>query len=176
MQWPLCQVYVFKSKGEIVGVSMWSIFPTKDPRVKVIYQGKLRIAMAFRQRGLHVEAVLRYYFRRQFSDPLTTFWFLSIASVFNYVSARRQVGDVHILNKRYKSEQERKQIAPIEAVLVSRMEMDNFQFDPENGAIYVHVYIAPSTFDEFPASYMQLPEAKGESRWACRIAERPGYL
>jgi hypothetical protein len=41
-------------------------------------------------RFLLVDAVLRYWFRQQLRRPCTPFWLVSIASVFNYVSMRRQ--------------------------------------------------------------------------------------
>lgn len=74
----------------IIGLSSWRSVATANNRVRMIVQGKLRVAIEYRRRGLHIFAGLAYYLREQLCHPLTTFIFISIASLYNFVSMKKR--------------------------------------------------------------------------------------
>jgi hypothetical protein len=59
--------FVQKADRQLVGVSFWRTKETSNARQRVIVQGKLRVAAAYRRHGLHVIAALRYYVCYQLS-------------------------------------------------------------------------------------------------------------
>jgi hypothetical protein len=54
---------------------------------------------------------------------------------------------------------EKTQLAALYEILDIICREDGFEHD-DDGSINVHVVIQPQTFAEFPASYMEIPEAK----------------
>ncbi len=54
--------------------------------------GKLRIDARYRRLGLHIRAALMFYGSKQIRHPCTNYHFVSIASLFNFVSMAKQVG------------------------------------------------------------------------------------
>jgi len=154
-------VYLFykKETRELIGVSYWRHKDTQHPHIKVIIQGKLRIHKDYRRRGLHNRAGLYYYLRCQIRAPFIRFFFVSIASIFNYVSMRKTVGEYYILND-VCSPSTPRNVSFLYPVLHGMMKEDNFKFDEETKAIYVHVTIREDVMNEFPPSYYQLPEAQ----------------
>eukprot|EP01119_Soliformovum_irregulare_P013519 TRINITY_DN3605_c0_g1_i2.p1 TRINITY_DN3605_c0_g1~~TRINITY_DN3605_c0_g1_i2.p1 ORF type:complete len:181 (-),score=24.06 TRINITY_DN3605_c0_g1_i2:310-852(-) len=92
-------VYIFRTtkEKELVAFSFWRVKNTPNSRTKVIYQGKLRIAKEYRRRSLHVIAQVMYFFRKQFRDPFSSFYLMSIATLFNFVSMKKSISKYWIL-------------------------------------------------------------------------------
>jgi len=154
-------LFLFKAKkdDQIVGVSLWRCVETGSPWVRVIIQGKLRIRKEYRRRALHVKASLYYYLRCQLRHPLSSFYFLSIATIFNYVSMRKTVSNFWILNHS-NNKREGKTMKLLYPVLDRLLEEDHFTVDEETKAINVYVTIRNEVLNEFPESYFSLPEAQ----------------
>jgi len=154
-------VYLFRKKdtNELVGVSYWRNRTTQNPHIKVILQGKLRIHKDYRRLGLHNRAGLYYYIRCQIRAPFTRFYFMSIASIFNFVSMRKTVGEYYILNGDHPPSTPCS-VFLLYPILQAMMKEDSFEFDEETKAIFVHVTIREEVMNEFPASYYLLPEAQ----------------
>eukprot|EP01111_Echinosteliopsis_oligospora_P014316 TRINITY_DN5369_c0_g1_i2.p1 TRINITY_DN5369_c0_g1~~TRINITY_DN5369_c0_g1_i2.p1 ORF type:complete len:209 (-),score=30.16 TRINITY_DN5369_c0_g1_i2:6-632(-) len=151
----------FKKKNtkELVGVSYWRTKTTTNTRVRIIAQGKLRIHKDYRRLGLHTQAGFFYYIRSQLRHPLTRFYFLTIASLFNFVSMRKTVGEYYILNKDHTPATARS-LAPVYSILDDLIEEDKFTIDPETKAINVYVTIRESVIAEFPESYFSQNEVQ----------------
>lgn len=69
-------------------------------------------------------------FRCQIRAPFTRFFFLSIASIFNYVSMRKTVGEFYVLNG-VQSPSTPRAVSLLYPVLHGMMKEDNFEFDEE---------------------------------------------
>jgi len=135
-----------------VGISMWRTKPTASPRVKAIVQGKLRIQQQYRRLGLHIRACLLYYARVQWREPCVRFYFVSVASLFNYVSVRKQISHCKIWNGNNGG-------AQLDPMLHAILKEDRFEVDAK-GAINVQVHIRDETIAEFPSTYYDSPEAR----------------
>jgi hypothetical protein len=159
----------------VIGLSGWRTASTSNPRVKVIVQGKLRVAIEHRRRGLHHAAGLAYYFSEQIRQPLCTFVFLSIASLYNFVSMRKRcedephmrgddatfcfsVSEYWILNNPQAAA--KSPLLKLAYECLERMIADDHFRRYENGAIFVHVRIAESIVAEFPPAFYKSPEAQ----------------
>jgi len=142
---------VFFSDSKLIGVSFWRTLPTSNKNCQVIYQGKLRIDSKFRRHGIHILAVLKYYFTKQWKSPFTKFYFLSIASLFNFVSMRKQVIEYTVFPN---------MLETLVSVLRHCAQQDRFEIEEKTGCINVHVIIHPQVFSEFPSSYYEMPEAQ----------------
>jgi hypothetical protein len=146
---------------KMVGFSFWRWKPTSNLRVKAIVQGKLRILKDQRRKSLHVRAGILYYFRKQWQDPFATFYFVSIASIFNFVSMRRGVSQYGILNRTQQQSLSKveSRFLPLYEILDDLIEEDKFEKDPNTGAIDVHIIIRKEVLEEYPESFYRLPEA-----------------
>eukprot|EP01113_Clastostelium_recurvatum_P049067 TRINITY_DN9035_c0_g1_i2.p1 TRINITY_DN9035_c0_g1~~TRINITY_DN9035_c0_g1_i2.p1 ORF type:complete len:268 (+),score=26.53 TRINITY_DN9035_c0_g1_i2:1-804(+) len=181
-------VYLFRDKSRnnrLVGCSYWRTLPTALPRVQAIVQGKLRIEADYRRQGLHVRAGLWYYFRKQLRAPLTMFYFISIASLYNFVSMRRAINTYTIINcattlpatpanislnpLRYRPYH----LLLLFPLIQSMMQHDKFGVDPSNGMVDVKIIIREETVQDFPPSYYSLPESVEYIRYNPRYRE--GY-
>jgi hypothetical protein len=153
-------VYLFRrqSNGELVGFSCWRHVNLSGENIKIIIQGKLRILSSYRRIGLHVWATLWYWFTLQSQYPFHRIWFTAFVSLFNYVSLRKSISDVYIMNLQQKG---RGDLPCIQQFIDTRIEKDCYEVDPDNPClINVKIKIPPSTLQEFPDSFYKLPEAE----------------
>eukprot|EP01114_Cavostelium_apophysatum_P018178 TRINITY_DN556_c0_g1_i1.p1 TRINITY_DN556_c0_g1~~TRINITY_DN556_c0_g1_i1.p1 ORF type:complete len:255 (+),score=43.72 TRINITY_DN556_c0_g1_i1:113-877(+) len=154
--------YVFRRTvdKEIVGLSGWDTKETSDPYTKVILQGKLRIRKDFRRKGLHVQAQLFYFLRQKMRHPFCSFIFLSVASLFNFVSMKRSTKKYWILKGlEHAPPEDVNQLKLTYEILDWVVTSDKFDYE-EDGMINVKVHISKSTLEEYPDSFYELPDAK----------------
>lgn len=106
----------------------------------------------------------------QTRHPCCTFVFITIASIYNFVSMKKRyalakrkrthsesVAQYWILNSKPSASHQLRSIAY--ETLQKLIADDCFTVDP-NGAIFVRVRIAESIVREFPASFYMTPEAR----------------
>jgi len=163
-------VYIFRRQldASLVGFSFWrhkrlclpplsSTTTTKE--IIAIQQGKLRILGNYRRLSIHVWATLWYWLRVQWANPTRRLWFISIASLFNYVSMRRSVGEFYLMDGKYDGEPS--DLLILQELLDEMIREDNFDVDPQEPArINVKIRIPKSTLAEFPPSFYELSESK----------------
>jgi hypothetical protein len=157
-------IYVFKESesNRMVGISFWrheSIeLPNGMGRIKVIVQGKLRILASYRRLSLHVWATLWYWFQLQIQYPWERIWFISIASLFNYVSMRKSVSKYYVMDGNYAGNVDLEALHRYTKIMIAH---DNFEFDVGSSCrVNVFIKIDKKTLSEFPKSFYEMPESQ----------------
>jgi len=105
-------------------------------------------------------AALRYYARQQWAHKRVSFHFLSVASLFNFVSMRHQVVDYLILDRKNLNFSSPAYVRALYRALDELFAEDHFVLDLETGMVDVSVVIRQEVFDEFPPSFYDKPEVE----------------
>jgi len=137
---------------------MWQLQHTKNSRVKVILQGKLRITEPYRRRSLHVAAGLRFFLAQKLRYPLARFFMISVASLFNFVSMTMAVHRYIVLNQPASSARDSVHQL-LYQVLREHVEQNGFTFATD-GCINVRITLQPDVVEAYPSSYHRLPAAR----------------
>jgi len=155
-------VHVFEHGGAIVGYQFWRTAPLDLPGARAILGGKLRVLPEYRGRALHLRSGLRFFLGCKLRHPLTRHYRLAIASLFGFVSITSALAEYRIVDP---------SPAPgdaeggaVRAALARFAAESNFRIDPRTGLVFVDIGIAPETLAQFPAGYLERPEARAYAR------------
>jgi hypothetical protein len=155
-------VHVFEHGGTIVGYQFWRTAPMDLPRARLILGGKLRVLPEHRGRALHLRSGLRFFLGCKLRHPRTRYYRLAVASLFGFVSITSALAEYRILDPRpAPGDVEGEAIRSAFARLAAE---SNFRLDPVTGLIFVDIGIAPETLAQFPAGYLDRPEARVYAR------------
>ncbi|HZW88886.1 MAG TPA: hypothetical protein VFF12_07390 [Myxococcaceae bacterium] len=155
-------VHVFEHGGAIVGYQFWRTAPIDLPGARLILGGKLRVLPEHRGRALHLRSGLRFFLGCKLRHPRTRYYRLAVASLFGFVSITSALAEYRILDPRPAPGDAEGQA--IRAAFVRLAAESNFRLDPETGLIFVDIGIAPGTLAQFPADYLDRPEARVYAR------------
>jgi hypothetical protein len=153
-------IYERADTGAAVGFQFWRTAAMDLPGCRALIGGKLRIDPAFRRRGLHLRAGLRFYLENQLRHPRTRFYRLSIASLFGFVSITSALAAYHPLDPHATDPEGRAIRGAFERIT----EQSDYQLDPETGLIAVGIRVNEATLAQYPSSYYQRPEAQAYAR------------
>lgn len=151
-------VHVFERGGAMVGYQFWRTAPMDLPGARVILGGKLRVLPEHRGRALHLRSGLRFFLGCKLRHPRTRYYRLAVASLFGFVSITSALAEYRILDPRPTSGDAEGEA--IRAAFARLAAESDFRLDPETGLIFVDIGIAPETLTQFPAGYLDRPEAR----------------
>jgi hypothetical protein len=156
------EVHVFEHGGTLVGYQFWRTAPMALPGARVIMGGKLRVLPEHRGRALHLRSGLRFFLGCKLRHPRTRYYRLAVASLFGFVSITSALAEYRILDPRpAPGDTEGEAIRDAFARLAAE---NDFRLDPETGLMFVDIGIAPETLAQFPAGYLDRPEARAYAR------------
>ena len=151
-------VHVFERDGQIVGYQFWRTAPMDLPGARLILGGKLRVLPEHRGRALHLRSGLRFFLGCKLRHPRTRYYRLAVASLFGFVSITSALAEYRIFDPRpAPGDVEGEAIRSAFTRLAAE---SNYRLDPETGLIFVDIGIAPGTLAQFPADYLERPEAR----------------
>jgi len=126
----------------------------------VLIGGKLRIEPEFRRRALHVRSLVRFYLERQLRHPGTRFYFLSVVSLFGFVSIASALADGRVFDPSA-SDAEGRAIRRAFEALAAR---SHHRLDEATGLFAVGVRITDQTLAQYSPAYFDRPEARAYIR------------
>jgi hypothetical protein len=155
-------VHVFEHGGQIVGYQFWRTAPMELPRARMIMGGKLRVLPEHRGRALHLRSGLRFFLSCKLRSPRTRYYRLSIVSLFGFVSLTSALAEYHILDPHPTPGDTEGEA--VRAAFARLAEDNHFRMDPGTGLMFVDIGISPETLAQFPAGYLDRPEARAYAR------------
>lgn len=153
-------LYERADTGATVGFQFWRTAPIDLPGCRALFGGKLRIAPAFRRRGLHLRSGLRFYLECQLRHPLTRFYRLSLASMFGFVSIASALADYRLFDPAATDPEGR----AVRGAFERLAEQNHYRLDPATGLFAVGIHMTEATLAQYPDSYYQRPEARAYER------------
>ncbi|XYI01377.1 hypothetical protein ACMHYB_17140 [Sorangium sp. So ce1128] len=161
-------VHVFRraDTGAIVGFQFWKTAPLTLPRSLAIVGGKLRIAPAFRTRGLHLVSGLLFLLDTKRRAPRTRLYRLSIASLFGFVSITEALAHYQLFDPGRRGGEEEE---AVRAAFLALAGESDFRVDEETGLFFVNIFMTEETRSRYPPRYFDRPAAR---RYA---AVNPGF-
>jgi hypothetical protein len=142
-------VHLFRAQdGQLVGFQFWRALSL--PEARVVVGGKLRIAAAYRRRGLHLRSGLAFYREQLAEHPHVVR--VSLASIFGFVSITRALVHYDILNEK---------IGP--AWLCHAVDMlareSHFTYERATGLVRVGIQITAQQLASYPEAFFEGPAA-----------------
>jgi len=153
-------VYERADTGAAVGFQFWRTAAMELRDCRVLIGGKLRIEPEFRRRALHVRSLVRFYLERQLRHPGTRFYFLSVVSLFGFVSIASALADGRVFDPSA-SDAEGRAIRRAFEALAAR---SHHRLDEATGLFAVGVRITDQTLAQYSPAYFDRPEARAYIR------------
>lgn len=153
-------VYERADTGAVVGFQFWRTAAMDRRDCRALIGGKLRIEPEFRRRALHVRSLVRFYLERQLRHPGTRFYFLSVVSLFGFVSIASALADCRIFDPSA-SDAEGRAIRRAFEALAAR---NHHRLDEVTGLFAVGIRITEQTLAQYSPAYFDRPEARAYIR------------
>ena len=156
----IVHVYERTDTGAPVGFQFWRTAAMDLRDCRALVGGKVRVDPEFRRRALHLRSAVRFYLENQFRHPRTRFYFLSVVSLFGFVSITSALAAYRIFDPSGSDTEGRAVRRAFEALAAQ----NHHRLDDATGLFAVGIAITEQTLAQYSPAYFDRPEARAYIR------------